>query len=65
MGKIVALFVGLFVVALVLPEVRALLFVGGFCLVTGFMIGSQQTARHTAELHAHRAERVSMQTVEA
>ena len=65
MGKIVALFVGLFIVALVLPEVRALLFVSGFCLVTGYMMGMQHRANYTAELLSHRAERVSMQTVEA
>jgi hypothetical protein len=64
-GKITLLFVVLFVVALVLPELRSVLFIGGFCLVTGYMVGSQQTARHTAELHANRAERASFRTVEA
>ncbi len=65
MGKITLLFVVLFVVALVLPELRSTLFISGFCLVTGFMIGTQHRAKHDADLHARRAERVSMRTIEA
>ncbi len=65
MGKITLLFVVLFLVALVLPELRSTLFIGGFCVVTGYMLGAQHKARHDAELSATRAEHVSMRTIEA
>ena len=55
----------LFIVAMIAPELRTVMLVGSFCAVGGFMVGSQQTAKHDAELHANRAERVSMQRVEA
>ena len=65
MGKIAALFVVWFVVAIVAPELRPVLVVGAFCCFGGFVVGTQHTAKHTTELHTNRAERVSMRTAEA
>ena len=66
MGKVALIAAGLFVIALVWPELRPILVVGSISWVTGYMVGSQQTARHTAELHADRLERAStMRAVEA
>jgi hypothetical protein len=47
----------IFTIAMLAPELRPLLLVGAFCTTGGFMVGSRQTAQHTAELHAARAER--------
>jgi len=57
MTKLLIVGVVLFIVALVLPELRTLMLVGGVGMMAGYMVGSQQTARHTAELHANRLER--------
>jgi len=65
MGKKAVLFVGLFVVAMLLPELRAMMLVGGVGVMLGMMIGLRHATHHTAELHANRAERVSMRTAEA
>jgi hypothetical protein len=64
MVKITFLFVALFVVALVLPELRSVLFVGGFCVVTGYMLGAQHKARHDTELSYNRLLR-GVRSVEA
>jgi hypothetical protein len=56
----------LFIMAMVLPELRAMMLVSGVGVMIGFMVGMQQKTRHDAELHAKRAERVSsMRTIEA
>ena len=64
MGKIAVLLVGLFVAAIVLPEVRALMFVGVLCLSSGYMMGMQHRAKHDAVLSQARQAR-SVRTVEA
>ena len=65
MTKLLLIGVAWFVLAMVLPELRPLLLVGAFCWFGGFVVGTQHRAKHTAELHARRAERASMRQVEA
>jgi hypothetical protein len=65
MSKAALFLVVVFIVAVVAPELRSVLFVSGFCTLGGFMVGSQRKAKHDAELHANRAERsVSMRTMD-
>jgi hypothetical protein len=69
MGKVALVALVLFVVAMVWPELRTLMLVSGVSVMLGMMIGSHHTSRHTAELHANRAERqaenVALRTIEA
>ena len=46
----------IFTIAIVLPELRTLLFVGSFCYLSGFMVGSQRKTASDVELtRAHTA----------
>ena len=65
MPKLLLIGVAWFVVAILAPELRPVLVVGAFCWFGGFVVGTQHRAKHDAQLHANRAERVSMQTIEA
>ena len=65
MGKVALIAAAWFVLAMVLPELRPLLLVAAFSAFGGFVVGTQHTAKHTAELRANRAERASMRQVEA
>lgn len=64
MSKLLLVAVSLFVVAMVLPELRALLFVGGFGLIVGFMVGMQQKTRHDTEVSYNRLLR-GVRSIEA
>ena len=57
MTKLLLIALVLFCVVLVWPELRPLLFVGGFCWVTGFMVGTRHRAKHDAELVTARLVR--------
>ena len=63
MSKVALVALVLFVIAMVLPELRGMMLVGGVGVMIGAMIGMQHAAKHTTELHADRAERVAMRTV--
>ena len=69
MGRLALVGFVLFIVVMVLPELRTLMLVGGVGVMIGVMVGMQHASKHTAELHANRvermAERASMRTVEA
>ncbi len=66
MGKLLLLVVAAFVVAMMAPELRSLLFVGAVCLISGYVAGMQHKGAADAELHANRAERsVSNRMIEA
>ncbi len=65
MSKITLLFVVLFVVAMVLPELRSVMVVGGVGVMIGFIVGTQHKATADIELRHARSERVSMRTIEA
>lgn len=64
MSKAVVFLVVVFIVAVVVPELRSVLFIRLFCALGGFMMGSQRKTRHDAELHTNRAERTLMRTIE-
>ena len=49
----------IFTIAIVLPELRTLLFVGSFCYLSGFMVGSQRKAAVDAKLTKARMARLA------
>lgn len=60
MRKLLIVSLILFTIAVVLPELRPLLFVGSFCATGGFMVGSQRKAQADAELYANRTARLEL-----
>jgi hypothetical protein len=54
MSKVALVALVLFVIAMVLPDLRTVMLVGGVGVMIGYMVGSQQAARHTAALSYNR-----------
>ena len=59
MTKLIIVSLILFIVAIVLPELRTLLLVGAVCATGGFMLGSQRKAVSDSELMQTRAARLA------
>lgn len=65
MSKAAVFLVVVFMVAVIAPELRSVLFISGFCALGGFMLGTQHRAKPDNELHANRTERsVSMRAMD-
>ena len=60
MRKLIIATLILFTVAIVLPELRPLLFVGVVCATGGFMVGSQRKAVVDTELTQARTARLEL-----
>jgi uncharacterized membrane protein YesL len=58
MKKVIVVLALLFVVAIVAPDVRGLMLVGGVGLIAGYMMGMQPRAAAEAELAQARALRL-------
>jgi len=59
MRKLIITLALLFTIAIILPELRPLLLVGAFCLLVGFMVGSQRKAASDSELTQARTARLA------
>lgn len=57
MSRLLMVAAVIFIMVMVLPELRTLMLVGAFCWFGGFVGGTQHRAKHDAELHANRLER--------